>query len=239
MTRRSIGLALLITSAAMAGDKKWTLAQLVDSPLAPADRKPDGKILKVSAVGPAADGEVHQAVAIVPADLSKSAMVVKTSQEAPSVKPTADAAIELPVKPAAPSWRVFVGGEVARPGAFNAQKPFTALQAVIAAGGPKDGSKTTEVVVLRYVQKDAAPTAQKVDLSATLAGHSTKDLWLESHDVVIVPKAGASTSTEELLKAMPIPVATAAKNRLVEIHRVKADAVDLKAPPPVLLPSVH
>jgi len=42
-----------------------------------------------------------------------------------------------------------------------------------------------------------------------------------------------------LLKAAPIPVANAAKSRLVEIHRVKADAADIKAPPPVHLPEIR
>jgi hypothetical protein len=238
MTRRSIGLALLFASASMAGDKKWTFAQLVDSPLAPADRKPDGKILKVSAaVGPAADGDVQHAVAMIPADQPKSAHVVKTSVDLPA-KIAEEPKAERQPTPAPQTWRVFVGGEVARPGAFNGQKPFTALQAVIAAGGLKDGGKATEIVVLRYVQKDAAPTVKKVDLSASLAGKGTNDLWLESHDVVIVPKAGAPTSTEEIISALPIPIANAAKSRLVEIHRIKADADEvLKAPAPMVLPS--
>src|SRR4029079_3705306 len=114
--------------------------------------------LKVSAdPGPAADGDVQHALATIPSDESKSANVVKTSGEKPA-KLTPDATVDPLSKAPMQTWRVFVGGEVARPGAFNAQRPFTALQAVIAAGGVKEQGKSTEIVVLRYQHQDAPPT---------------------------------------------------------------------------------
>jgi len=228
MIWRTTILALLIASVAMAGDTKWTYSRLVDAPLAPIDKPVQVKILKVSAErGPAADGDIDMDLVPIPTDASKTSKVVKASGEAPH-KLTPDVTVD-PLSQASPqSYRVFVGGEVVRPGSFNAQRPFTALQAVIAAGGLKEGGKPTEIVVLRYVKKDADPTAKRVDLSASLAGKGTTDLWLETHDVVIVPKAGAPTSTEEIIRGLPIPVATAAKNRLVEIQRIKTDPESAK-----------
>jgi hypothetical protein len=229
MIWRTTAVALLTTFAAVAGESNWAYSRLVDAPLAPPDRPVPLKILKVTAeAGPAADGDLRQASASK-ADKSK-AKVVKTSLDS-AIKLTPDTAVDPLSKTTSETWRVFVGGEVHRPGAFNAQRPFTALQAVIAAGGLKDAGKPTDIVVLRYKVKDAPPALKRVDLSASLAGKSADDLWLETHDVVIVPKAGSSTSTEEIVRSLPIPMAMAAKNKLVEVHRVKAEAGDAEKMP--------
>jgi len=220
MNWRATALALATTSSVLAGDTPWTYAQLVDAPLAPVERPKQVKILRLATHVESATERSVQANA-----LPVSAMPEKAQQsfrEAPA-KISADVAIDPRAQSPLQTWRVFVGGEVMRPGAFNAQRPFTALQAVVAAGGLKEGGKSTEIVVLRYRDKDAPPSSKQIDLSASLSGKGASDLWLETHDVVIVPKRGSPASTDEILRGLPIPVSTAAKSRLVEVHRLNAE----------------
>jgi hypothetical protein len=173
---------------------------------------------------------------LAPTERSTPGKIVKVSATEKTEPASAKLVADVAVDPQSQSWRVFVGGEVLRPGAFNAQKRFTALQAVLAAGGLKDAASAGDVVVLRYQKSDAPPTAQRVDLTSTLAGKSVNDLWLESHDVVIVPKAGKPLSTEEIAKAVPLPVQAAAKSRLVEVHRLKTPASGIAPMRPVSKP---
>jgi hypothetical protein len=237
MNWRATAVAFATTSTVLAGETNWTYARLIDAPLAPVERSKPVKILKlVVDTGPAADGEVQYPVAPISEETAKPGKVVETSQEK-LARITPDTTVDPVSKTALNTWRVFVGGEVVRPGAFNAQRPFTALQAVVAAGGLKEGGKSTEILVLRYREKDALPTSKHVDLSASLAGKGASDLWLETHDVVIVPKAGSPTSTEEIIRGLPIPIATAAKSRLVEVHRVRADAAEVSKTQSLVLPA--
>src|SRR5688572_28836208 len=132
MIWRTIAIALTFSMAVRAGEPKWNYIKLVDAPLAPSERSTSLKIIKVCAdQGPAADSGP-------PASTIENAVCV-----------TPEHAGDLQLKSAPGTWRAFVGGEVHRTGSFTATKPFTALQAVIAAGGPKELGATEEVVVLR------------------------------------------------------------------------------------------
>ncbi len=89
-----------------------------------------------------------------------------------------------------PSQRVFVGGEVARPGVQALAGPLTALQAVMAAEGLKDTAQPTQVTVLRQ-----GPGGQrlmfKLDLQAVMEGREgAQDIALAPYDVVLVPRSG-------------------------------------------------
>lgn len=237
MTWRATALALATASVVFAGEQKWTFVRLVDAPLAPVERPAPVKILKVTAdPGPAADGDATYVLTSIPTEDGTGGVIVKSPQDK-TVRITPDISVDPLSKAPMHTWRVFVGGEVVRPGAFNAQRPFTALQAVIAAGGLKDDRAAAEIVVLRYREKDAPPTKKSVNLSATLAGKGVNDLWLETHDVVIVPKPGTSSSTEEIMKGLPIPIAKAAKSQLEEVHRVKLDASEAGKLNPLVLPA--
>ncbi len=91
------------------------------------------------------------------------------------------------------SQRVFVGGEVARPGMQPLIGPLTALQAVMVAEGMKDGAQPRDVVVLRR-----GPQGERlvlpVDLAAAMAGaEGAQDVALQPYDVVIVPRSGIAS----------------------------------------------
>lgn len=88
------------------------------------------------------------------------------------------------------SQRVFVGGEVTRPGVQPLQGPLTVLQAVMVAEGLKDGAQPREVIVLRRGPAGSR-TVLPVDLSAAMNGSDlSQDLLLQAYDAVIVPRSG-------------------------------------------------
>ena len=57
--------------------------------------------------------------------------------------------VVINVQGSVPSQRIFVGGEVTRPGVQNLAGPLTALQAVMAAEGLRDSAQPADVTVLR------------------------------------------------------------------------------------------
>lgn len=96
------------------------------------------------------------------------------------------------------SQRVFVGGEVTKPGVQPLLGPMTALQAVMAAEGLRDTAQATEALVLR--RPPAAGQGGeviRVDLKAVMAGApGADDPVLQPYDMVVVPKSGiASVNT--------------------------------------------
>ncbi|ODS31250.1 MAG: polysaccharide export protein [Candidatus Scalindua rubra] len=83
--------------------------------------------------------------------------------------------------------RVFVMGEVVRPGLFSFDKSISLLEAVIGAGGPTVFSKSRQVLVIRGdVEK---PEAIKVNLMDIVQrGDFRKNIPLNSGDVVYVAR---------------------------------------------------
>jgi polysaccharide export outer membrane protein len=97
------------------------------------------------------------------------------------------------VQGAAASQRVFVGGEVALPGAQALVGPLTVLQAVLSAHGLKETAQPSEVLVLRSTGASTAPSLIKVDLAGLMAGQpGVEDLRLQAQDVVLVPRSGVA-----------------------------------------------
>ena len=84
--------------------------------------------------------------------------------------------------------RVYVGGEVNKPGFIPYREGLTAVQALMEAGGPKDTGKTEEVVFLqRLGDEKFRPT--KLNLSKVIDdGDVTADHPLSPSDVLFVPK---------------------------------------------------
>jgi protein involved in polysaccharide export with SLBB domain len=88
--------------------------------------------------------------------------------------------------------RVFVGGEVTRPGVQPFVGPLTVLQAVMVAEGLKDTAQPSKAIVMRRGPKGERLVVP-VDLSAALAGaEGAQDLALQPYDVVVVPKSGVA-----------------------------------------------
>jgi protein involved in polysaccharide export with SLBB domain len=86
--------------------------------------------------------------------------------------------------------RIFVGGEVGRPGVQTLSGPMTALQAVMVAEGVKDTAQPSKALVLRRAGAGGRQVL-KLDLQAVMNGESSDgDLVLQPFDVVVVPRSG-------------------------------------------------
>lgn len=98
--------------------------------------------------------------------------------------------VVINVQGSMPSQRIFVGGEVARPGVQNLAGPLTALQAVMAAEGLRDTAQPSDVTVLRQ-GASGERIVMKLDLAAVMAGREgANDIVLAPYDVVLVPRSG-------------------------------------------------
>ncbi len=82
--------------------------------------------------------------------------------------------------------RVYVGGEVGRPGFIVIQEGMTPLQAVLAAGGFKDTAQRDSVL---YVSRASSGDykATRVDLDDAVKNGTPEQVRLAGNDVVFVP----------------------------------------------------
>lgn len=88
------------------------------------------------------------------------------------------------------SQRVFVGGEVVRPGMQPLAGPLSVLQAVMVAEGLRDTAQPREVVLLRRGPQGERQVLA-VNLKAAMDGEdAAQDLLLQPFDVVLVPRSG-------------------------------------------------
>jgi polysaccharide export outer membrane protein len=86
--------------------------------------------------------------------------------------------------------KVFVGGEVGKPGVYDMPGDIDALRAIIEAGGFADTAKKREVVIIRRA-RDGRPMMRTVNLNQALAGERGAELVpLRRFDIVYVPKTG-------------------------------------------------
>jgi polysaccharide export outer membrane protein len=91
------------------------------------------------------------------------------------------------------SGKIFVGGEVNKPGGFPLKgKKVTVSQAVAMAEGLKPEAAGSETKIFRYSGKGADRQILSVDVYAVQKGKS-EDLYLRENDIVIVPKSGVKT----------------------------------------------
>jgi protein involved in polysaccharide export with SLBB domain len=80
--------------------------------------------------------------------------------------------------------KVYVGGEVGQPGLLPITGRFTALTAILQAGGFKGTARTDSVVLLR--EQDGKPQVAKLNLRQVLEA-GAPDVVLQPFDVVFVP----------------------------------------------------
>lgn len=87
------------------------------------------------------------------------------------------------------SQRIFVGGEVSKPGVYTLQGRTGLMEAVIVANGngSLDTARMSQVVLIRR-SRDGQPMMRTVDLTKFIRG-SENDVPLQSSDVVFVPKS--------------------------------------------------
>lgn len=96
--------------------------------------------------------------------------------------------INIPV-----SGKIFVGGEVNKPGGFPLKgKKVTVSQAIAMAEGLKTEAKGGETKILRYTGKGNEREILSADVYAIQKGRS-QDPYLKENDIVIVPKSGIKT----------------------------------------------
>ena len=84
--------------------------------------------------------------------------------------------------------KVYVGGEVGRPGLIDLTAGMTGLQAVINAGGFLNSAKLDAVLLIRKGPQDA-PVPIWLDLAQIMDGEGVDgDVQLQPSDIVYVPK---------------------------------------------------
>lgn len=97
--------------------------------------------------------------------------------------------VSIQVKQATP-LRVFVGGEVDKPGVYDMPGDIDALQAVIMAGGFKVSARRQEVVIIRR-GPGGQPMARTADLRLAASNPSRADaVPLRRFDIIYVPRSG-------------------------------------------------
>ena len=98
-------------------------------------------------------------------------------------------AVNIDVKTPTP-LKVFVGGEVDKPGVYDMPGDINALQAVLLAGGFKTSGKRSQVVIIRR-GADGRAMLRTVDLVAGITdpAHATL-VPLRRFDIVYVPRTG-------------------------------------------------
>ena len=101
--------------------------------------------------------------------------------------------VYITVKTAGP-LRVFVGGEVDKPGVYDMPGDINALQAVIQAGGFKTTAKTDKVIIIRR-RADGRAMMRTLDLKQGIAQPGRTDLVpLRRFDIVFVPRTGLASA---------------------------------------------
>ena len=85
--------------------------------------------------------------------------------------------------------RVYVDGEVNKPGIVNLVTPMTVMQVLAEAGGVKDSARMSELVIIRR-GPDNRPLAFVVDMEKIIDGTEMgRDRYLMPSDIVYVPKS--------------------------------------------------
>lgn len=107
------------------------------------------------------------------------------------------------------SQRVYVDGEVNKPGMIPLAGPLTVLQSIAEAGGFKDTAKTGQVLVIRK-SPDNKPLAIAVNLDdARTAARGNQDILLAPYDIVYVPKSAVANVNQfvdqYIRRNIPIP----------------------------------
>ena len=104
-----------------------------------------------------------------------------------------DPRAEVTVRAATP-LRIFVGGEVGKPGVYDMPGDIDSLQAVVMAGGFNPTADPHKVIVIRRGE-DGRPMMRWVDLgSAIHHAPRTDAVPLRRFDIVFVPRSGIANA---------------------------------------------
>jgi protein involved in polysaccharide export with SLBB domain len=82
--------------------------------------------------------------------------------------------------------KVYVGGDVGKPGFVNFRDGMTPLAAIIERGGFLDTAKTNSVL---YISRKGDKVAtQRIDLDAVVKGEAAEEIVMAPDDIIFVPK---------------------------------------------------
>jgi len=138
--------------------------------------RPDGRVSlqlagDVDAAGHTVD-ELHDAM------LARYRSILKNPQ------------ISVAVRTVAPQ-RIFVDGEVGKPGVVESADRITLAMAVAEAGGIKTSAEAKQVLLIRRPPHETRPQVSVLDLAAVQDGtNPSQDVQLATNDVVFVPRSG-------------------------------------------------
>jgi len=82
--------------------------------------------------------------------------------------------------------KVYVGGQVAKPGFVPFREGMTPLQAIVERGGFVDDANTDEILYISRVGD--AVQSQRLDLEAVMDGESSEQIVMSPDDIIIVPR---------------------------------------------------
>jgi polysaccharide export outer membrane protein len=103
--------------------------------------------------------------------------------------------------------KIFVGGQVSKPGVYDMPGDIDALRAVVEAGDFVSGAKKSQVVIIRR-GSDGRPMMRTVDLNRPFhSAHGSDLIPLRRFDIVYVPKTGLAELGDvmgQLRNALPI-----------------------------------
>jgi len=94
---------------------------------------------------------------------------------------------QLTVAVEASALAIYVTGAVMRPGKVVSQRPLTALEAIMEAGG-FDYAKANQKSVAVIRHQGGAVQRYKINLKNELSGRETQPFSLKSFDIVFVPE---------------------------------------------------
>jgi polysaccharide biosynthesis/export protein len=105
--------------------------------------------------------------------------------------------------------KVYVDGEVAKPGLVPLTRRMTALQAIAQAGGLKDTARRNEVLLIRRGAENR-PVSLLVNLEKVLDGSDPgQDITLAPADIVFIPRSAIANVNvwvdQYIRKNIPIP----------------------------------
>jgi len=85
--------------------------------------------------------------------------------------------------------RVFVGGEVVRPGLIEIGPEMDPMQVVFQAGGIKETARLKEAILIRKGENNQ-PTPIRLDLEAAMTGNGpAANFQLQPNDILYIPKS--------------------------------------------------
>jgi len=91
--------------------------------------------------------------------------------------------------------RVYVAGEVTKPGLLNLQGRMTLLAAIMEAGGFDNRSaETSNIIVFRHA--DGKRYASSFDIKSILRSPESEELYLAPNDIVFVTRKGIDAANQ-------------------------------------------